>query len=148
MTTYAATTVATHFLDLAMQDNKQLTNMQLNKLVYFAHGWMLGLHGESLIKDTIQAWKYGPVIPSVYKKYKQYGNQPIKVSSTKARKIEEKPLSIIKQTFAIYGKMSALELSGLTHEYGSPWFLAVISSENEISNDSIDEYFRRHSSGR
>ena len=60
---YDSRTVANEFLKLADKDNDTLTPMQLLKLVFIAHGWCLGLLGRHLIKDSIEAWQYGPVIP-------------------------------------------------------------------------------------
>ena len=58
--------IANEFLRLAKESGQSLTPMQLLKLVFIAHGWMLGLYGEPLISDDVQAWKYGPVIPDLY----------------------------------------------------------------------------------
>jgi uncharacterized phage-associated protein len=59
-----AHTVANRFLELAEAEGRSLTPLQLMKLVYIAHGWMLGIHQRPLIKDHIEAWKLGPVIPT------------------------------------------------------------------------------------
>ena len=63
-------------------DRKSLTPLQINKLVYIAHGWILGVFGRPLIdnrNNQIQAWKYGPVVVGVYHMLKSYGDQPINV---------------------------------------------------------------------
>jgi len=58
--------------------------MQLIKLVYIAHGWTLGLYNQPLIGKQVEAWTYGPVIPSVYHDFKHYGRDPI--TQQKAKK--------------------------------------------------------------
>ena len=57
--------IAVEFLELAKNQThyKEITTMQLLKLVYIAHGWMLGLYDKPLISDEVEAWQYGPVIP-------------------------------------------------------------------------------------
>jgi len=66
--------VANYFITKANDEGTELTPMKLIKLVYIAHGWHLGLKNESLIDEGVQAWKYGPVIKSVYDEFKGYKN--------------------------------------------------------------------------
>ena len=53
------------------------TNMQIQKMVYIAHGYMLGAYGRPLISENVEAWKWGPVIPSLYRRFKKYGSDLI-----------------------------------------------------------------------
>ncbi len=54
-----------------------LTNLKLQKLLYFAYGVHLSLFNEKLFTDEIQAWKHGPVIPLIYTNFKNHGKNPI-----------------------------------------------------------------------
>ncbi|MCL6584270.1 MAG: DUF4065 domain-containing protein [bacterium] len=74
---YDAKAIANYFLDLAKSKGEKLTLMKLLKLIYFAHGWHLAITGKPLIDEQVEAWQYGPVIPSVYHEFKGFGNQPI-----------------------------------------------------------------------
>ena len=71
-------TIANRLLEIA-NERQQLTftPMQLLKLVYIAHGWMLGLYRRPLIQDDVQAWQYGPVIPTLYNKIRQFKSSPV-----------------------------------------------------------------------
>ena len=71
--TTSARAVANELIELAKQEGRAFTPLQLLKLVYIAHGWMLGLRQKPLIRDRIEAWKYGPVIPALYHDLKRYG---------------------------------------------------------------------------
>ncbi|MGZ0189059.1 MAG: Panacea domain-containing protein, partial [Alphaproteobacteria bacterium] len=51
--------------------------MQLQKLLYFCHGWNLEIRGEPLVADSFQAWQYGPVHPSVYREFRYFGSADI-----------------------------------------------------------------------
>ena len=51
--------------------------MKLQKLAYFAHGWNLAIRNTPLINESVEAWKFGPVIPSLYHDVKGYGMEPI-----------------------------------------------------------------------
>lgn len=76
----SALSVANYFIELAQRDNRPIKPLKLMKLVYIAHGFMLALVDRSFLNprfDHVEAWKYGPVIPSVYHSFKQYRNSPI-----------------------------------------------------------------------
>lgn len=50
---------------------ENVSNLTLQKLMYYAVGWSLALENKELIKDEdIQAWEHGPVFPSIYRTYK------------------------------------------------------------------------------
>src|SRR5215467_7486621 len=82
---YPAKAVANEFLYLAKEERRPVTPMQLLKLVYFAHGWYLALTGERLIDERVEAWKYGPVVPSIYHEFKRFGNEPITEYATETK---------------------------------------------------------------
>lgn len=139
-------TIANRFLDVAAASGDPLTPMQLLKLVYIAHGWMLGLYGVPLIRDDVQAWKYGPVIPRVYHAVKDYRNQPVYGPLPQNRNDTLVPAeeSLIRQIFDIYGHRSGVELSRLTHQPGSPWAQTYLDGMPNlvISNDIIEDHYR------
>ena len=64
--------VADFFIDIANKNTDDtLTNLKLNKLLYYAQGEYLARTGKPLFDDEIQAWDYGPVVPVIYYKYKR-----------------------------------------------------------------------------
>jgi len=136
--------VANRFLDLARERCDALTPMQLLKLVYIAHGWTLGLLGRPLIRDDVEAWQYGPVIPRLYNAVRQFKSHPvqgtIKASQEQIMGPED---SIIRQVYEIYGARSGPALSRLTHQSGSPW--ATVYQRGEygtvIPNDLIEDHY-------
>ena len=79
---YSAKAIANYFLDKADEESISLTPMKIIKLVYIAHGWYLALTDKPLIKDYVEAWTYGPVIPDLYHEFKKYGNRPIQEYAT------------------------------------------------------------------
>jgi len=74
---YTAPSVANKLLNLAEVANRPLTQIDIQKLVYFAHGWYLALQKQPLIDETILAWKYGPVVRSLYDEFREFGSNPI-----------------------------------------------------------------------
>ena len=147
-----ARAVANWFVARAYQDGRSLTIMQLTKLVYVAHGWHLALYGKPLIKNRIEAWKYGPVIPAVYNVFRQQGIDITggAVDSDGNAFREEftaQELDLLEQVWQIYGSASAFDLSEMTHQPDSPW--ATASRENgfyaSIDNDVIERHYRTKS---
>jgi uncharacterized phage-associated protein len=138
--------VAEYMLKLAQEDRSPLTPMQVLKLVYIAHGWQLGLHGRPLVCEPIEAWQYGPVIPSLYHKYKRYGSNFIQeFPSESPTCFDSEEQNIIRQVWQGYGRRSGISLSSLTHEPGTPWAITVQQSVlgAVISNDLIEDHYRR-----
>ena len=139
MGTYSAKAIANEFLSLAESENESIAPMKIQKLVFLAHGWSLGLLGKPLISDSIQAWMYGPVIESIYHEFKQYGRCCIP-SGKRATNIsfDQKGLRIKRKTpeiedddsdakdlvaevWGAYKKYNGPQLSNLTHLDGTPW---------------------------
>jgi uncharacterized phage-associated protein len=139
---YKSLLVGRKILELAKRDEKTLTPMQLIKLVYLSHGWMLGLYNKPLILENIEAWKFGPVIPPLYHAIKQYRSLPVKQIDEKDSNLDENSQDIINQVYKKYGHLSGITLSMLTHEKESPWEKAWNSGNTIISNDIIMEYYQ------
>ena len=75
-----AISVANSLISIAREEDESLTLLALMKLVYFAHGFSLAINGHGLLDprfDRVEAWRYGPVIPSVYHSFKHNQNRPI-----------------------------------------------------------------------
>ena len=136
---YPASAIANFFL----RKSRRLTQMQLHKLLYYAHGWHLAMAGEPLIDETIGAWKHGPVVPSLYYEFKKFGAQPIDQlakrfdRTTQTRVTPRVPAqdhvvrSLLERIWQVYGGLSGLRLSQMTHAPGTPWS-AVRGAEPDI----------------
>ena len=118
--------VAEHLRWLRNKVGATTTPMHVLKLTYIAHGWMLGFFREPLVREVVEAWKYGPVIPELYQIYSVFGKQHIAFPVyPKEDVLGSEQLSIIETVERSYLDFSALELSSKTHEPGSPWDKAV-----------------------
>ena len=134
--------VAQYILWLAREAS--VTPMQLLKLAYIAHGWMLGIHGKPLLVENAEAWKYGPVIPSIYHSYKKFGGNPItELPKTEPEGLSEEEKDLIRQVWGIYGKYTGLQLSALTHKPDTPWDTTrrLVGLGATISNDLIEDHY-------
>jgi len=74
---YNPLAVANYFIYKSIDEGVSITPMKVLKLVYIAHGWHLGIRKEPLITEQTEAWKYGPVVESVYIAFKKYGKNDI-----------------------------------------------------------------------
>jgi uncharacterized phage-associated protein len=138
--------VANRLLQIATEAGRYLTPMQILKLVYICHGWMLGLYGRPLIGEEIQAWKYGPVVPSLYRFVRDYGGTAIMKPLPGSTTSPFDPLEddLINQVFHKYGIYDGVTLSQMTHEEGSPWDQVWRPSARNlvIPDEIIEAYYR------
>ena len=117
-----AETVADDILKIAKRRGLKLKPIQLVKLTYIAYGWYLAIHDKRLFDDRIEAWKYGPVIPSLYRATKHFGRNDIPHSL-----IADSPISdpdnetFLDSIVELYGHFPGIALSNLTHRPGTPW---------------------------
>ena len=120
---FSSLQIANWILAVAKKKKTPLTMMQLQKLIYFAHGWWLTFTGAPLTSDLPETWKYGPVYPPVYREFRRFGTHPV----TNQAKIEDNSKlsdsvdELLGWVVASYGKNHALVLSQITHEDDSPW---------------------------
>lgn len=118
-----ARAIANKMLDIARAKGIALTPMHILKLVYIAHGWNLAIHDKPLVRDNIEAWRFGPVIRSVYDAFKVFGTDPIDET---LRYVPEERMSteeqaLLERVVDVYGRHEAFRLSSLTHKEGTPW---------------------------
>jgi uncharacterized phage-associated protein len=137
---YPAAAIANEFLRLARESNRALSPMKVQKLVYFAHGWYLAFTGKPLLNEPVEAWKFGPVIPSLYQTLKRYGSESVTTplaewewrglnAQLKECSIDDGPdpaeneqaKRIVKRIWDVYGNFTAVQLSNLTHFEHGPW---------------------------
>jgi uncharacterized phage-associated protein len=144
---YDALAVANAFIELGEGSHRRLTNMQLQKLVYIAHGWHLALKGEPLLYDVVQAWEWGPVIPRLYNRLKKYGAGYV----TEHIKTKHQPvlpdspeMQLLSGVWRAYGRFSGPQLSSMTHTEGTPWRDTWESHPyGEIRTEVIAKHYRQ-----
>jgi len=149
--------IANEFLE-----KSDLTQMQLQKLVYIAHGWTLALTDEALVSEEPRAWDYGPVFPGLREHVKYAGKEPLR---SRIHKNDNNPFAffenkdrgepykavltaderlILDTVWDRYGHLSAFDLSNLTHRNGTPWSIVYRSPagrSSPISNRLIKEHY-------
>lgn len=154
--------VANFIIKLAEVENKPVTNLSLQKIVYFVHGLFLKRFGRALISGYFEAWKFGPVHPMLYDSFKGYGSNAIcdvayRVDLLTGERAEVQiPMDVDLQStlrnFARpYLDMSPGRLVDLSHSKGSPWDILTTDSAGgerkyglRITQEHIEERFKFH----
>lgn len=142
--------VANAFLKKDFSDNKaSITPLKMQKLIFFLNGWHLAITGEPAIETEFRAWKYGPVEEQLYHDLKGYRGNPITAylsdSDGRSRTIADSQkmfYDILNMVWDKYSGFSAIQLSALTHEPGTPWDQVYNhTSTPTISNKITKKYF-------
>jgi uncharacterized phage-associated protein len=153
---YDALAIANEFLDLASKEGTRLDHLKLQKLLYCAHGWYLALTGKPLLREHVEAWAYGPVVPTVYHEFKRFGSGEIFEPALRLGRDETgKPAlvahrvslkdydqAVIQQVWQAYRNFTGLQMSSLTHTPGSAWDKTIKANPGRIGVDIPDDQIR------
>ena len=161
---YDSKAVANYLLKKAESEGKALTPLQLIKLVYFAYGWHLAITGKPLLREHIQAWQWGPVVPDLYHEFKRFGGGPITSHAkdfdwldgdgfdvTIPQLPEDESTAatraVLDRVWTLYSKFSGGQLMAMTHQTDTPWDI-VWNKEGgkerrntEIRDELLKDYF-------
>ncbi|WP_051219059.1 Panacea domain-containing protein [Oceanobacter kriegii] len=146
---YRAVDVAYKMLELAQQRQLALSNLQLQKLLYIAHGYLLAWKNKPMFKDDISAWKYGPVILGVYNQFREFGAEKIPVGAVEAGVDDHDVIEALEGTLKLYGDRDPMDLVNLTHQPNTPWYCVYEEEDGKrdlfarIPNDMIKDHYRK-----
>lgn len=154
-----AISVANYFLTLSQEEGREIKPLALIKLVYIAYGYALAMVGRSIIDDrfdVVQAWKLGPVIPSVYHTFKHNKNNPIHDKAiaycdngTATPDIhvpildDTEVADIVRLVWNKYKNMTDSQLVTMLHQNGTPWKRCYVEGQNAvIPEEETRAYYR------
>ena len=140
------------------------THLQVQKLVYISHGFMLAIHDRPLFFDDVEAWSHGPAIPSIYGAFERWGSDVIGNTTTAAatssspctppppppppKQFDDEERKVIDSVYENYDKFSGYRLSDIARNTGgeldTPWAQCYESGgENTvIDNGLIKQYYK------
>ena len=135
--------IAHYFLAQTDEDaGDTISNLKLQKLVYYAQGFYLALYNKPLFNEEIEAWTHGPVIPALYRVYKKYAANPIPVPTDLDFDVYSKEVKeLLDEVFLVYGQYSGWKLRALTHEEPT-WRDHYASVNKIISIAEMTVYFK------
>lgn len=156
---YEARKVCNYLLAHYDAQRFDLTNLRLNKLLFFIHALSLTTKEEGLIRNHFEAWQFGPVIRPVFETFKKHGDrwisEPAKYVDYATGILQPIPFDdiapsdtqTIAEVFVEYSRFSTGHLVALSHEKGGPWdlvyraHLADGTASPRIPNDLIRRHF-------
>lgn len=141
---YNAEEVAKYFIYLASlslpgNEREGISNLKLQKILYFAQAYFLVKQKRPLFRNKIEAWAYGPVIPSVYRTYKKHGSNAI-ISRSDGSSLTEVDKEILKIVWNAFGGYSAGRLVEISHSH-TPWKEAYESGDKVITREALRDYY-------
>ncbi len=132
-----AASVANEFLSLAdieLGKVPHIDQMKLQKLLFYAHAWHLGINNSPLFEDDFEAWPHGPVVRSIYVQTRKYGCDPItgrvadinftngNIQTSVPSGVETEGLRrFIREIWDVHKGFTGIQLSNSTHAEGEPW---------------------------
>jgi uncharacterized phage-associated protein len=139
--------VADWFIFWSREAGDPITNLKVQKLVYYAQAWHAALFDDALFPESFEAWLHGPVCPPLYQRFKEFRYNPITAEIVEPEIASEHILDHLIEVNEIYGGYSAWDLERLTHSE-SPWREARrglapdAPGDQEISVESMRRYYK------
>lgn len=110
-----------HDVAIHILQGQQMSAMKLQKLVYYSQAWSLTWDGKPLFPEQIEAWVHGPVVRELYVNHRgKYLVDPGDFPTGDASRLDADQVETIDSVISSYGRMSAAQLSELTHAE-LPW---------------------------
>jgi uncharacterized phage-associated protein len=120
-----------------------ISNLKLQKLLYYIQGYHLAFFDDVLFKEDLEAWTYGPVVPDVYHRFKENRSLGIILDPNECVAIEM-PTDVedmFNQVIQEYGKFNAIKLMEMTHNE-LPWKEAFEKPDKTINPQTMKTFFK------
>lgn len=144
---YKAMDVANYVIDYCNANQQYISNLKLQKILYFIQAEFLVAKEEPCFKEPIEAWDFGPVVPEVYYQYKVYGGGLIPAPKSRKYFFNEQDKQLIQGIINECARYSSAALVDITHKQ-KPWKIAYDKNrrysnfKGQISNESIYNFFK------
>ncbi len=137
--------VAKLFLAWANEHGDVLTNLKIQKLLYYAQAWYLVNYNQPLFSDAIEAWDFGPVVRTLYGRWKKHGAAPIPYKSNGKEEavFSDQEVEFLRDYFRIFSSLSATALVSMSHSE-DPWKNAYVPKGRVVINpNNIRTYYKK-----
>jgi uncharacterized phage-associated protein len=141
--------IALCLVNLSYEKNDPVSNLKLQKLLYYSQAWHLAFLKKPLFNEEIEAWVHGPVVPEVFRTYRD--NRWARIPKREEFDFPE-VRGHLEEVWRVYGGLTAYDLERLTHSE-DPWKNARAglapdaSSHVVISKDSMRNYYSSRLNG-
>lgn len=119
---YSALEVARYVITKCSEAGKPVSNLKLQKMLYFLWVEFYRQTGRTLFYDDICAWQFGPVVPEVYYEYCSYAGRPINVIYH-TTDISPRDRRVLDGIIDEYMEVPVNTLINRTHALGTAWDL-------------------------
>lgn len=149
--------IANFVLDLCEVEGRKITNLSLQKILFFCHAWSLVVLGRPLIKHQFEAWKFGPVLQYLYRDFKKFDCEPINSRAVKLDlstgneqivpyEFDAETEDLLKKVIRFYSRLSAGTLVEMSHVEGGPWHEAwmyegSVNPGMKINDQAIAKFY-------
>lgn len=157
--TYDGRAIANSVLDLAEESGISLSNLALQKVIFFCHAWNLVDTGEPLVKNDFEAWEHGPVLQYIYRQFRDFEKSAVRgrakgLNSYTGKQeiisaiLPQDILDRIRRVVAFYGRLNPWDLVELTHIKNGPWdkvwnHEGKVNPGMKISNADIINFYSK-----
>lgn len=134
--------VANEMLRMARKRDIAITPLKIAKLVYMANGWWLTLpqsEGQSFVRDDVEAWRYGPVYPRIYRAFSWFGARQItelainrEIGMPYTGRFSDEEIKFLEKIIDTYSKYDGWQLSKMTHDEDTPWAQEYRNGGNNV----------------
>ncbi len=132
--------IASYIINYCCERNIKISNLKLQKLLYFTQTLFLISNRQVCFDAVIEAWDYGPVVPEVYRKYKMYGSMSIPEENDYVNSIDEEDQDKINGMLSKMANMDAFDLVRITHKQ-DPWIESYNRVDRTITPEQIERFF-------
>lgn len=143
-TPISALQVAKYFLAKANREGDLITNLKLQKLLYYAQAWYLVNYSKPLFREKIRPWALGPVVREVYSEFRNFEASFIiyKTTGKESNVFSDNQINYLNEFYDVFFKFTAHELVNMSHNE-SPWKNAYAQKDAEISQNAMRDYYRQ-----
>lgn len=151
--------IANFVLDLADEQGRPVSNLSINKIVFFLHAYYLARFARPLVSAKIEAWDYGPVFRELYREFKAFGDKPIVTRAHRINPVNgerqlcesvlsKEELAFLEELGRKFVGISAGSLVSMSHEPGGPWdqvwnHNSKVNASMHISDDLIMSWYAK-----
>lgn len=126
MTSYTADDIARYIVNFCIEHDCPISNLQLQKILYFCQIEYYRRTGNYLFDDDFEAWRYGPVIPTVYRLFSLFGGMKMRRPVVANRPVESAVKDVIDEVILSRARQNPWDLVDETHRPGSPWSVTYL----------------------
>jgi uncharacterized phage-associated protein len=144
----SANSVADYFIKKSQEassgEYKKLSPLKLQKILYYAQGWHLGVFDKPLFKESVYAWRLGPVVKEIYDRFKIHGRSNLaEFEWSFSHNFDDETKKFLDEVWEQYGSETADKLVDRTH-LSVPWVAALRDPfSDEITQSSMKSYFAK-----